>query len=165
MEEMPMNYRTLGFTLAVALVSAPAAAQDCASDKPLLVSGAVPRALGKSPIWMTSESFPIKWTDAGTPAQLIWLIDAKAREPFYVSGKHLASGAPVKFTKIGDRVGMRQTRWRLDPLGYKPTHAKPQDFKQFIFDRNFAWFPAAGCYEMRQARDQVSIIRVQVGNK
>ena len=161
-----MDYRTLGVVLLVALVAAPADAQDCASTKPAVVSGAVPKAIGKSPIWMTAESIPIKWTDAGTPVQLIWLIDAEAREPFMVSGKHLGSGAPVKFTKIGDRVGIKEVRWRLDPLGFKPASAKPQEFKKFNFDRNFGWFPAAGCYEIRgQARNQVSIMLVQVGNK
>lgn len=162
-----MDHRTLGFlllVLLVALAAAPARAQDCASAKPSIVSGAVPRALGKSPIWMTAESLPVKWTDGGTPVQLIWLIDAAAREPFYVSGKHLKSGAPVKFTKIGDRVGMKQARWRLDPLGFRPAQAKPQDLKKHAFDRTFGWFPTPGCYEIRgQARDQVSVIFVQVG--
>lgn len=161
-----MAFRTLGFLLLVAFAAVPAGAQDCASGKPAIVSGAVPRAIGKSPIWMSAESIPIKWTEPGTPVQLIWLIDAAAREPFYVSGKHRASGAPVKFTKIGDRVGMRQVRWRLDPLGFKPTHAKPQDFKKYNFDRTFAWFPSPGCYELRgQTRGQESVILVQVSDK
>lgn len=161
-----MNHHTLGFVLLVALAAAPAGAQDCASGKPAIVSGAVPRALGQSPIWMAAESLPIKWTDAGTPVQLIWLIDAQAREPFYVSGRHRASGAPVKFTKIGDRVGKREVRWRLDPLGYKPAKVKPQDLQKFAFDRTFAWFPAVGCYEIKgQARGQESTILVQVGDK
>lgn len=164
-----MNYRTLSFTLLVllvALAAAPADAQDCTSSKPVVVSGAVPKAIGKSPIWVTAESIPIKWTDAGTPVQLIWLIDAAAREPIMVSGKHRSSGAPIKFSAIGDRVGKREVRWRLNPLGFKPTNAKPQDLKKYSFDRTFGWFPAAGCYEIKgQARNQETIILVQVGDK
>lgn len=164
-----MYDRTLGFTLlvtVVALAAVPAGRQDCTSGKPAIVSGAVPRALGKSPFWLTAESFPIKWTDPDAPVQLIWIIDAAAREPYYVSGKHRASGAPMKFTKVGDRVGMRQVRWRLDPLGLKPAQAKPQDLEKFSFDRTYAWFPSAGCYEIRgQARNQETIILVQVGDK
>jgi hypothetical protein len=150
----------------VALAAVPAGGQDCASGKPAVISGAVPRALGKSPIWMTAASLPIKWSEPGTPVQVIWIIDAAAREPFYVSGKHQASGAPVKFTKIGDRVGMRQARWRLDPLGFKPAQAKPQDLEKYAFDRSFAWFPSAGCYEIRaQARGQETTILVSVTDK
>ena len=164
-----MLYRTLGLTLLVTLVAfaaVPAGGQDCSSGKPAIVSGAVPRALGKSPFWLTAESLPVKWTDPDNPVQLIWIIDGAAREPYYVSGKHRASGAPVKFTKIGDRVGMRQTRWRLDPIGYKPAQAKPQDLEKYNFDRTFAWFPSGGCYEFRgQARNQETIILVQVGVK
>jgi hypothetical protein len=164
-----MHYRTLGLTLLVTLVAfaaVPTGGQDCTSGKPAVVSGAVPRAIGKSPIWMTAESIPIKWTDPGTPVQLIWIIDAKSREPFYVSGKNRASGVPVKFTKIGDRVGMRQPRWRLDPIGFKPAQAKPQDLQKYAFDRTFGWFPSGGCYEIRgQARGQESIMLVQVGDK
>jgi hypothetical protein len=154
------------FAILMALAAVPAGGQDCPSGKPAIVSGAVPRALGKSPIWMTAESLPVKWTDPGTPVQLVWIIDAAAREPFYVSGKHRASGVPVKFTKIGDRVGMRQARWRLDPVGFKPPQAKPQDLKKYGFDRTFAWFPSAGCYEIRgQARGQETIIVVLVTDK
>lgn len=168
-----MHHRTLGLTLLatlatlVALPAVPAGGQeDCPSGKPAIVSGAVPRALGKSPIWMTAESLPIKWKGPGDPVQLVWLMDAAAREPFYVSGKHRASGAPVKFTKIGDRVGLRESRWRLDPVGFKPPQAKPQDLAKYGFDRNYAWFPSAGCYEIRgQARGQETIIVVLVTDK
>jgi hypothetical protein len=161
-----MNCRTLSCTLVLLLVpvlGAPAHAQDCAMGKPAVISGAVPRALGKGPVWMTAETVPIKWVDAGTPVQLVWLMDAEARGPAIVSGKHRESGAQVRFTKLGDRVGKRELRWRLDPLGYQPTHAKPQDFKKFSFDRNFGWFPAPGCYEITgQFGKQESKIIVQV---
>jgi hypothetical protein len=168
-EELPMLYRTLGLSLLMsfaAFVAVPAGGQDCMSAKPAIVSGAVPRALGKSPIWVTAESIPIKWTDPAVPVQLIWIIDAEAREPYYVSGRHRVSGVPIKFTKIGDRVGMRQPRWRLDPLGFKPAKATPKDIQKYTFDRTFAWFTAGGCYEIRgQARNQETVILVQVGDK
>ena len=161
-----MNCRTLSCTLVLLLVpvlGTPARAQDCAMGKPAVISGAVPRALGKGPVWMTAETVPIKWVDAGTPVQLVWLMDAEARGPAIVAGKHRESGAQVRFTKLGDRVGKRELRWRLDPLGYQPTHAKPQDFKKFSFDRNFGWFPAPGCYEITgRFGQQESKIIVQV---
>jgi len=161
-----MNSRTLSCTLVLLLVpvfGGPAGAQDCPMGKPAVISGAVPRALGKGPVWMTAESLPIKWVDAGTPIQLVWLMDAEARGPALVTGKHRESGAQVRFTKLGDRVGKRELRWRLDPLGYQPTHAKPQDFKKFSFDRNFGWFPSPGCYEITgQFGRQESKIIVQV---
>ena len=150
-----MSSRTLSRTLVlvvmvvlVPVLAGPASAQDCPMGKPGVVSGAVPRALGKGPVWMTAEALPIKWVDAGTPVQMVWLMDANARGPAIVTGRHRDSGAQVRFTKLGDRVGKRELRWRLDPLGYQPSHAKPQDFKKFSFDRNFAWFPAPGCYEI-----------------
>jgi hypothetical protein len=132
--------------------------------KPALLTGAVPRALGKGPVWMTAEALPVKWADAGTPVQLIWLVDAEARGAVMVSGKHRDSGAPVRFTKLGDRVGRKEPRYRLDPLGYKPSYAKQQDFRKYSFDRTFGWFPGPGCYEITgQIGKRESKIFVQVG--
>ena len=166
-----MIRRTLGLTLLVALAAAPSAAQECAADKAAVVSGAVPRAIGKGPVWLAAESFPIKWKDAGTPVQLIWLSDATARGPVLVSGKHRDSGAQVKFTKLGDIVGKREVKYRLDSLGYQPSHAKPADYKKFNFDRTFGWFPAAGCYEiigqigLQQSKMVVHVISARSGTK
>jgi hypothetical protein len=150
-----MNERPLGFallTLVVTLLIAPAAgpahAQDCATGKPATISAAVPRAIGTRPAWMTAESLPIKWTAAATPVQLIWIVDTTVRGPVLISGKHRDSGAPVKFTRLGDIVGKKELRRPLDRLGYQPSQAKPQDFEKYFFDRMFGWFPAAGCYEM-----------------
>ena len=158
-----MVHRTLGLALLVALAAAPVNAQECVADKAAVVSGAVPRAVGKGPVWLGAESFPVKWKDAGTPVQLIWLSDATVRGPVLVSGKHRDSGAQVKFTKLGDIVGKREVKYRLDPIGYQPSHAKPADFKKFNFDRTFGWFPAPGCYEIiGQIGAQQSKMVVQV---
>ena len=149
-----MFSRALGFALLVVVslvvmpAAAPAVPQDCGAEKPSIVSGAVPKAIGKGPVWLTAESIPIKWKDAGTPVQLIWMSDATARGPVYVTGKHRDTGAQVKFTKLGDIVGKREVRWRLDPLGYQPSQAKPADYKKYNFDRTYGWFPATGCYEI-----------------
>jgi hypothetical protein len=151
-----------GWTLL--LVGAPASAQDCPTGKPAIVSRAVPAALGQSPLWVTAGSHPIKWESSAAPVQLVWVIDRAARGQIIVTGKHAKSGALLKFTRFGDTLGERQSRYQLDSLGYKPSLAKADDLKKFGFDRNYAWFPEPGCYEItgRVGRQQTKIF-LQVG--
>jgi hypothetical protein len=79
---------------------------------------------------------------------LVWLIDGAAPGIVIVTGKHVKSGAPLTFTSFGDRIGSPQLRYQLNRAGYKPSLAKADDLAKFGFDRNFAWFPEPGCYEI-----------------
>ncbi len=143
----------------VLCAATPTSAQECPTGKPVVVTRAVPAALGQSPLWVTAGSHPIKWESSAAPVQLVWLIDAAARGQIIVTGKHAKSGALLKFTRFGDTLGERQSRYQLNPLGYKPSLAKAEDLKKFGFDRNYAWFPEPGCYEIaaRVGRQQTKI--------
>lgn len=142
-----MRFATAG-VLVLGLAADPAAAQECPTGKPAVVTRVLPAALGQAPLWVTSSGWPIKWEGSAAPVQLVWIIDATARGQIIVSGRHTGSGAAVRFTSFGDRLGARRARYRLDRLGYNPTLAKPDDFKKHSFDRNYAWFPEPGCYEL-----------------
>lgn len=141
------------------LMATPLAAQDCPTGKPVVVTRAVPAAFGETPLWVTAGSHPIKWESSASPVQLVWVLDATARGQIVVTGKHAKSGALLKFTRFGDTLGERQSRYQINPLGYRPSLAKPEDLKKFGFDRNYAWFPEPGCYEIaaRVGRQQAKI--------
>ena len=154
-----MRYATLGCGLLLLLVAWPAGAQECPTGKPTLLTRALPRALGPGPLWVMAESWPIKWKASGAPVQLIWVIDASVPGQAIVMGKHRESGLPIRFTAFGDTLGERQLRHQIDPFGYKPSLARPEDFTKYSFDRSYVWFPEPGCYELtgRVGRQQATI--------
>ncbi|MBI4478052.1 MAG: hypothetical protein HY654_12825 [Acidobacteria bacterium] len=143
-----MWFRTLGCCLLMLVTASTAAAQECPTGKPTVVSRALPAAVGQKPLWVTASSLPIKWEGNNSPVQLVWVIDAAAGGLVMVSGKHVKSSALVRFTRFGDTLGERQPRYEISRTGYKPSLAKPGDLLKFAFDRNFAWFPEPGCYEI-----------------
>lgn len=144
---------------AALLLAAAATAQDCPTGKPSVITRAVPAVLGQGPLWVTAGSHPIKWESSASPVQLVWVLDASARGQAIVTGKHARSGALLKFTRFGDTLGERQSRYQINPLGYRPSLAKPEDLKKFGFDRSYAWIPEPGCYELtaRVGRQQTKI--------
>jgi hypothetical protein len=152
-----MRFVTLGCLLV--LVTLPAGANECPTGKPTRVTRVLPPVLGPGPLWVAAESFPIKWKGPAAPVQLVWVLDASARGQVMVTGKHRESGATLRFTNFGDTLGERQLRYRIDPIGYKPSVAKPDDFQKHNFDRSYGWFSQPGCYEIttRVGREQVQI--------
>lgn len=161
-----MRSWTLGCSLLVLLAPSTAVAQECPTGKPAPVTRVLPPVFGQSPLWVTAGSAPIKWEGSADPVQLVWVLDGSVRGPAMVTGKNRVTGALLRFTRFGDRLGERQSRYKLDPLGYKPSLAKPDDFQKFSFDRNYAWFPEPGCYEItgRVGRQQATIY-LQVGRQ
>lgn len=158
-----MRLGTLGCSLLVLLTASTAGAQECPTGKPATVTRALPPVFGQTPLWVTAGSTPIKWEDPQKPVQLVWVLDATAQGLAMVTGKNRATGAALRFTKVGDTLGQRQVKYELN-RSYKPSLAKPDDFTKYSFDRNFAWFPEPGCYEIaaRVGRQQAKIY-LQVG--
>lgn len=143
-----MRFWILGCCVLVLTTASTAGAQECPTGKPTTVSRALPAAVGQKPLWVTAGSLPIKWEGNNLPVQLVWVVDATAGGVVQVSGKHVKSNAPVRFTGFGDTLGARQQRYEISRTGYKPSLAKQGDLQKFNFDRNYAWFPEPGCYEI-----------------
>ncbi len=149
----------VSMTVGPATADALAAQAPCPTGKPAsLVRGLGP-VVGQSPIWVTPGRFPIKWDGPNYPVQLLWVIDAAARGQIFVTGRNRDTKALLRFTKFGDTLGERQARFALDPLGYKPKQAPPEELRRYGFDLIYGWFPETGCYEIqaRVGRQQATI--------
>jgi hypothetical protein len=139
-------------------------AEDCPTARPAVLTKALTPVVGKSPLWLTWGTGPVPWKSANDPVQLMFVRDRSVPGQAFVSGKHRGSNAPLRFTKFGETLGTRLTRYTLAPLGWKPSLAKAEDFDKYEFDRVFGWFAEAGCFEItaRVGRQQ-STMYLQVG--
>lgn len=157
-----MNTWVVGCGLSVLLAGSRAAVfppQDCPVGRPTVLTKAVAAAVGQSPLWVVIGRGPVKWVGPNDPVQLLWVLDGQARGQAFVTGKHRKTGAVLRFTKFGDRLGERQARYTLQLLGYKPKQATAEDLQRYGFDLIYAWFPEPGCYEIsgRVGRQQSTI--------
>ena len=153
----------LGLTL---LTAAPADVQDaCPSGKPVrLVSNVIP-ALGQSPVWAATGGKPLTWENASTPIRVLWLRDANARGPAFLSGALLGKGGKGSPTATfaTSMYGSRQPRLPLDQIGDKPAGIKDADLKKYAFHWTFVWFPSPGCYAITgSVGSQKSVIHLTV---
>jgi len=157
-----MRTRVVGCALFVLIAGSSAAvvlAQDCPVGKPTVLTKSLGAALGQSPAWVIVGRGPLDWVGPGDPVQLLWVLDNSAPGQASAAGKHWKTGAVLKFTKFGDRLSERQTRFLLNPAGYRPKQATAEDLKKYGFDLIYGWFPEPGCYELvaRVGRQQSTL--------
>jgi hypothetical protein len=162
--EEPMNAWILGFALLTA-PSAPALQDSCPSGRPArLVANVIP-AVGQSPMWAATGGKPLTWDNAATPIRVLWLRDANARGPIFLSGGLAGKegkGAPLA-SFATSLYGSRQPRLTLDQIGDKPAGIKDADLKKYAFHWTFVWFPGPGCYAMvGSVGSQKSVIHLNV---
>jgi hypothetical protein len=145
--------------------AAPATQDSCPSGRPVrLVSNVIP-AVGQGPIWAATGGKPLAWENATTPIRVLWLRDANARGPAFLSAAlagQTGKGARVAMFATS-MYGSRLARLTLDQIGDKPAGIKDADLKKYAFHWTFVWFPSPGCYAVTgSVGSQKTVINLNV---
>lgn len=106
---------------------------------------------------------PVVWGGPDQAVRMVFIRELSAPGAFVISGRNRATGAKARFGPVGSTLGIREERYQLDAVGFKPKLATAKDLQRYSFHAAEVWFPQAGCYEIagRAGRRQ-SMIYVQV---
>ncbi len=141
-----MMIGVLGATLLLA-TGVPAAGQDdCPSASPVRLVSNITPALGQAPLWVAAGGKPLRWKGSNVPVKLLWIRDAAAKGPAWITGKARTGTGKTTFSRA--LYGLPTDRLPLDELGEKIEGIKETDLKRFAFYWAYIFFPAPGCYEI-----------------
>jgi hypothetical protein len=156
-----MKVWVLGGVLVVASGVTAHAQEPCAPGKSRPLVQSLTPVTGQSPMWVTTGAGPIAWKGPNDPVTLLWIRDVSVAGSALLNGQRRGS-APVKvrFSAPGSTLGVREERYKLDQIGFKPGKVTPEDLQKYSFHRTNVWFSEPGCYELtaRVGRQQSVIV-------
>ncbi|MBI2833093.1 MAG: hypothetical protein HYX76_01530 [Acidobacteria bacterium] len=165
-----MTTSALGVFVLIGLIVGGRTPDDrCAATRTFVLTRAITPVIGQSPIWVTAGRGPLVWPGADKAIELLIVRDRAVPGLALIVGRNRQTGVPVKFTKTGSTLGIRNEKFQLDAIGLKPRTATAPDFNRYTFHTADLWVGGEGCYELvARVGRQMATMYLQVerrGNK